>query len=198
MAGTAAPTLYLVAGPNGAGKSTLYLDRIQPITNAPFINADDIGRSGIEDEHDDPDPYRASKQAAALRDRLLAERRSFVTETVFSHASKLELIRKARALGYRVMLFHVHVRDPDFSIARVRLRAHQGGHDVPDHKIRARYDRSLPLIREAAQQTDTAMVFDNSRAGQPPRWLFTLNGGRICATSSEPLPQWAAEWYFSE
>lgn len=149
MAGVAQPTLFLLAGPNGAGKSTLYADRIKPITRAPFVNADEIAREwqlqGI-----DADAYAASREATAQRQSLTDQRRSFVTETVFSHPSKLKLVETALAAGYRVALYHVNVRRPEMSIARVAARVAVGGHRVPQDKIRERYERNPPLIRRAA------------------------------------------------
>ena len=56
------------------------------------------------------------------------------------------------------------VDSADLSVARVKGRTEEGGHDVPEDKIRARYDRGHPLIREAALSADRGMVFDNSPA----------------------------------
>lgn len=118
MAETPQPTIFLLAGPNGAGKSTLYHDRIKLITCAPFVNADEIARGWRTQEHD-ADAYAASRAAAAERQQLIGQRRSFVTETVFSHPSKLELVTTALDAGYRVVLYHVNVRHPDMAVARV-------------------------------------------------------------------------------
>lgn len=192
------PTLFLLAGPNGAGKSTLYADRIKPKTNAPFINADHIleawqaERGGVSPD----DAYAASKEAAVQRDRLISERRSFVSETVFSHPSKLALIQTALDAGYRVVLYHVNVRHADFSVARVAARVIMGGHPVPEDKIRQRYDRNPALIREAARWATVTHVYDNSRVGQPPRWLLTLERGEIVRQCrDEALPDWARVLY---
>jgi len=87
------PTIIVLAGPNGAGKSTLYETRVAPGFAGPFINADIIQR----DELRDPSPaasYAAANIASARRADYLAQGRAFVTGTVFSHPSKLELIDK--------------------------------------------------------------------------------------------------------
>ena len=55
-------------------------------------------------------------------------------ETVFSHPSKLDLITQAKALGYRVMMFHISVAHPDLSVAGVGERVTEGGHPVPEEK----------------------------------------------------------------
>ena len=193
MAPTNRPTLIVLAGPNGSGKSTLYETRIAPAFSAPFINADIIQR----DELDDSDmnaAYEAAQIAAERRDTLLAERRSFVTESVFSHPSKLDLIEKAKRLGYRVMLFHVCVEDPDLSVARVTERVKEGGHPVPEEKIRARYDRNGPLIRRAALLSDVAHVFDNSKLNRPPDHVLTFTAGKPSFVAAH-LPSWAFRIY---
>lgn len=199
MARSSQPTLFLLAGPNGAGKSTLYADRIKPKTSAPFVNADLIleawqaERGGASPD----DAYAASKEAAAQREQLISERRSFVSETVFSHPSKLTLIQRALDAGYRVVLFHVNVRHADFSVARVAARVIMGGHPVPEDKIRERYDRNPALIREAANLATVTHVYDNSRVGQPPRWLLTLERGEVVRQCRDKtLPDWAEALYF--
>lgn len=194
MAEVAQPSLFILAGPNGAGKSTLYTDRVRPATRAPFINADEIARQwaaeGIE-----RDAYAASREAAVQRQRLIDERRSFVTETVFSHPSKLALVETALAAGYRVVLYHVHVRLPGMSVARVAARAVVGGHAVPENKIRERYERNLPLIRQAAARASATLVFDNSKRGHPPQWLLSLDHGVVIAQTHRPIPDWAVRLY---
>ncbi|VTZ59519.1 conserved hypothetical protein [Sinorhizobium medicae] len=63
--------------------------------------------------------------------------KSFATGTVFSHPSKLEIIEEARSRGYIVIVMHVGVESPDLSVARVKGRAGEGGHDVREEKIRS-------------------------------------------------------------
>lgn len=187
------PSLILLAGPNGAGKSTLYETRVAPILAAPFINADIIQR----DELGDASPgaaYKAAEIADARRSGMLAEGKSFATETVFSHPSKLKIVESARMRGYVVIVMHVGVDSPDLSVARVRGRVREGGHDVPEDKIRARFDRGAALIRKAVLLADRGMVFDNSRLNEPPRQVLVFSNGRL--TQAAPnLPQWVLSTY---
>jgi len=69
------------------------------------------------------------------------------------------------------MVFHISVETPDLSVARVQEHVREGGHPVPEEKIRARYERSAPLIRKAVLISDVGHVFDNSRLNEPPRRL---------------------------
>lgn len=187
------PTMIVLAGPNGAGKSTLYQTRVAPSFAGPFINADIIQR----DELRDPSPaasYEAARIASSRRADYLSRRRDFATETVFSHPSKLELIDEARTKGFTVIVMHVGVDTPDLSVARVGTRAEEGGHIVPEDKIRVRYERGAPLIRAAVLKADRGMVFDNSRLNEPPRHCLTFANGRL-AFALPRLPGWIRSVY---
>jgi len=187
------PGLVLLAGPNGAGKSTLYQTRVSPSFAGPFINADLIQRDELRDASMQAS-YRAAAIASERRSKLLDARKSFATETVFSHPSKLNIIADAKARSYIIIVMHVGVDDPDLSVARVRGRTEEGGHDVPEEKIRARYDRGQPLIRQAVLWADRGMVFDNSKLNEPPRLVLAFASGRL--TQAEPvLPDWVLSGY---
>ncbi len=185
--------MIVLAGPNGAGKSTLYETRVAPSFAGPFINADIIQR----DELRDPSPaasYEAARIASSRRTDYLDNNRDFVTETVFSHPSKLELIDDARARGFTVIVMHVGVDTPDLSVARVGTRVEEGGHIVPEKKIRLRYERGAPLIRTAILKADRGMVFDNSRLNQPPSHCLTFANGRLIFALPR-LPGWIRSIY---
>lgn len=154
------PVLHVLAGPNGAGKSTLYEKVLGPVTHLEFVNADLIAAQrwpGSELRH----AYEASQAAAERRRELLARRVSFVTETVFSHPSKLQLLRDAEASGFRTTL-HVVAIPADLAVARVKIRRHLGGHDVPEDKIRERYQRLWTLLSKAVSVVDEAFLYDNT------------------------------------
>lgn len=186
-------TMIVLVGPNGAGKSTLYEIRVSPSFAGPFINADIIQR----DELRDPSPaasYEAARIASSRRADYLAQGRDFVTETVFSHLSKLELIDEARTRGFTVIVMHVSVDTPDLSVARVGARVEEDGHVVPEGKIRTRYVRGTPLIRTAVLKADRGMVFDNSGLNQPPSHCLTFANGRLVFAKPR-LPDWIRSVY---
>jgi len=62
-------------------------------------------------------------------------------------------------------------------------------HPRPHKKIRARYERGAPFIREAVIQADRGMVFDNSSLNQPPCHCLTFAKGRLVFTLPR-LPAW--------
>jgi len=138
--------------------------------------------------------YRAGRLAAERREALVAARVSFVTETVFSHPSKLELIDRARGAGFVVVLYHVHVSTPELAAARVRTRVSEGGHDVPFETIAARYPRTLAMMKKAVGLADRAYVFDNSRLGRGFTHVLTFEAGRVQRLGSR-VPAWVKQTY---
>lgn len=190
------PSLVLLAGPNGAGKSTLYHTRVAPNFVGPFINADNIQRDELRDPSMEA-AYEAARIAARRRLEMLDARQSFAAETVFSHPSKLEVIKAARERGYLVIVLHVGVDKPELSVARVVERRSEGGHDVPEDKIRARFVRSEPLIRQAVLQADRGMVFDNSQLNMPPRQMLVFATGRLIQ-AAPLLPEWILRAYAAD
>jgi predicted ABC-type ATPase len=158
--------LDLVVGPNGAGKSTFVRLTLAPVLpHATFVNADLIAQQRWPD---DPEihSYEAARIAARTRRALIARREPFIAETVFSHPSKLDLLREAAAAGYYTAV-HVVLVPEAVAVARVAARVVAGGHTVPEDKIRGRYQRLWPLVAEAIVLADTATVYDNSQRKGP-------------------------------
>jgi len=187
------PSLVLLAGPNGAGKSTLYHTRVAPSFAGPFINAGLIQHDILKDVSMKAS-YKAAEIARDRRCAMLATGKSFVTETVFSHPSKLEIIENAQARGYIVIVMHVGVNSPDLSVTRFKERTLEGGHDVPEEKVCARYDRGQPLIREAVLRADRGMVYDNSKLNQSPQQVVVFASGRLIQANAI-LPKWVLQVY---
>ena len=187
------PTLFVIAGPNGAGKSTFYDTVLAGRVDAPFINPDIIQREEIGDPSMQAS-YAAAKLAETRRRGFLASGQSFVMETVFSHPSKLELLRDARATGFRIVVFHLMLASPDIAVARVEGRVEEGGHPVPEDKVRSRFARNAALIRQAALMADRAQVFDASALNERPRLLLELSNGNIMR-QAESWPNWFADTY---
>jgi len=190
------PTMYILAGANGSGKSTLYLDKIKPTVNAPFINADIIQKEELKN----PDPaasYKAAQIATKRREQYMRDKKSFVTETVFSHESKLNLIKNAKKAGFQVALYHVGLNSANLNVKRVGLRVKQGGHAVPEDKIRARRERGESLISEAARFSDHAFVYDNSHFGKSPQLGIQFKKGQVISVG-ENLPKWQRDLYAND
>jgi predicted ABC-type ATPase len=105
-------------------------------------------------------------------------RTDFAFETTLSGRSYVRVIRKLRAVGYRIHMFYLWIPGPDLALLRIRNRVQAGGHDVPARDVRRRYDRTLVnLFRLYRPLLDTLRVFDNST--NAPRLIFEDEAGRI-------------------
>lgn len=188
--------MFMIAGPNGAGKSTLYAKRIAPLTTAPFINADIIQRDELKDASMEAS-YKAAELAETRRREHLQQGKSFVSESTFSHPSKLELISDAKDAGFRVIVYHVNLRSPELSVNRVEKRFTEGGHNVPENKIRERFERNPALIKAALLQAERGYVYDNSSLNKDPALVMKFKAGKIIEVS-DSVPAWARDLYAKE
>jgi predicted ABC-type ATPase len=185
------PYFFLLAGPNGAGKSSLYRalaaqSLVDP--NAEFVNADLYEAEHLQHMPDPAVRSNAAREwADARREALLASGTSFVSETVFSHPSKIALIQSARARGFIVVLIIVGLDDVETLVARVARRVQHGGHNVPRERILARYPRTLENLRSAVKLADVAFLYDSTT---PHRLVATCENG-LCVQQVEMLPTWA-------
>ena len=121
------PVVLVFSGPNGSGKST--------VTNGfeivgEYINADEIKKL-----------KRCSDLEAAQEATLL--RQSFTFETVLSSPRNSKLLKMAKRCGYWIEVVFVLTHDVEINVNRVKNRVKNGGHDVPEDKIRSRYKKSL-------------------------------------------------------
>lgn len=189
------PAFHILAGPNGAGKSTLYDTVLRKRLEAEFVNPDRLvfealGRHALNRE----EAQLGQRLAEDRRETLMAARQNLVTESTFSHPSKLELVGRAKALGYRVVVYHIHLTAVEDAIARVAFRETIGGHPVPEAKLRGRYLRNPPLIRQAVLMADQGFVFDNSVVGRAPRRIIIFSGARPVWVADE-RPIWVTALY---
>ena len=181
------PVIHLLAGPNGAGKTTLYAKVLGPAIQLPFVNADLIATDrwpGDEERHG----REASHAAAELRETLIANRQSFITETVFSHPSKLQLVTELIDSGYRVHL-HVIILPVNLAVARVANRVDNGSHSVPKDKVLERFARLWPLVADAIRLAQESTIYDNSSATRSHRIVAQFISGR--SFGAIDWPTWA-------
>lgn len=175
-------------GGNGAGKTTFY--RNSPgLSGLPFVNADRLARRLRPDAPELVNP-EAAVEADRLRRRYIESGVSFCAETVFSHASKVQLVERAKANGYGVNLVYVHLAD-ELYVARVVQRVSEGGHDVPVEKILPRVFRLRERVREALPMCDSVWLYDNSDSDRPFELVLSVEANCI-STHVTPTPSWAS------
>lgn len=156
------PEIRVFAGPNGSGKSTFTTPEwIVP----PYINADEIqARTHCE-------VIEAAIEANRLREEAISNGQSFTFETVMSKERNLLLLEKAKRAGYFIKGYYILTQSPAINIARVQVRVHSGGHDVPTDKIVSRYYESLALLPRLYDVCDILHVYDNSEYNAPYRLI---------------------------
>ena len=174
------PEVVVFAGPNGSGKST-FTELLKPPID--YINADEIKKnlkcSDLE----------AAQLAEKQREEHLEQMSEFCFETVLSTERNIKLLQKARQRGYFIRCYYILTTDPMINVLRVKSRVEAGGHDVPEDKIVARYDRALKLIRELVILCDVCHIYDNS--GSKPFRIFKKRKEQVYFDES-------ADWYFED
>ena len=191
----------MLAGTNGAGKSSLAGATFRQ-GGAGYFNPDEATARILAAN---PDISTAEANSVAwhegkrLLERAIAERLDFAFETTLGGHTITALLHKALAGGIDVRVWFVGLTSPELHIARVRSRVARGGHDIPEAKIRVRYDRSRINLIELMPRLTELRVFDNSfeadpRAGRAPQptLVLHLKSGRILElVDLAETPQWA-------
>ena len=105
----------------------------------------------------------------------------FTMETVLSTPRNINLLHRAKEQGYHIICFYVLTFDPEINVRRVAERVARGGHDVPEEKIRSRYERSLKNLPLLVALCDELYVFDNSmpRGNGEPALIVKCIGGNL-------------------
>ena len=147
------PVVLVFAGPNGSGKSTI--TKQIPLYGV-YVNADDLKKEYALTDID------AAEKAEALRNKLVEKKADFTFETVLSTERNLILLRKAKENGYEIQCIYVLTCNADINVARVKVRVLEGGHDVPEDKIRSRHVRALEILPQLVDLCDRMLIYDNS------------------------------------
>ncbi|MDI3486059.1 MAG: hypothetical protein PWQ51_2109 [Methanolobus sp.] len=134
--------------------------------------------------------YMGAMLSDYLRECFLkSNERLFSFETVLSHPSKIDYIKKATQCGWMVYLYFVSTSGPQSNCERIESRVLDGGHDVPPEKTHKRYWESHENLLNALEFCKRAYIFDNSGDDM---WLFAekCKDGTIKLTTDGPVPKW--------
>lgn len=188
------PELIIIAGPNGSGKTSitqkfLHHEWAEDIT---YINPDQVAKDMFGDWNNEEAVLKAANYCSELREKCLAEKKSFVFETVFSAQDKIDFVIRAKQAGFFIRIFFISTLNPAINASRIAKRVMEGGHDVPITKIISRYNKSIQNCKTVAPIIDRLYVYDNSIDDADARPLFRLSNGQIAKQYSTDLPEWAS------
>jgi predicted ABC-type ATPase len=196
-----APCIYVLAGTNGAGKSSIGGAVIRSM-GADYFNPDEATRriQSVSPQLSEREANIAAwHQGKRLLEKAIATRLTFAFETTLGGETMPALLRQAVAKGIEVRVWYVGLATPELHLARVQTRVARGGHDIPESKIRERFERSrVNLIRLLPHLTELR-VFDNSvdadpASGKMPEPLLVLhmvNGAIAFICDLPQVPGWA-------
>jgi predicted ABC-type ATPase len=193
--------LFVLAGVNGAGKSSLGGAALQA-SGAEFFNPDVVAaRLRVQQ------PGLSAQQANALAwtlgrrglEKALAEGLTYAFETTLGGRSIAQLLLAGARGGAEVHVWFAGLATPELHLQRIAARVAAGGHDIPEAKVRERFDASRANLVKLMPHLASLRVHDNSaeadpKAGRRPRPVLLLQMQRGRVVSHVPLhevPAWA-------
>jgi predicted ABC-type ATPase len=193
--------IYVLAGTNGAGKSSVGGAAIRE-RGADYFNPDEATqriRSANPHISDRDANIAAWQEGKRLLEEAIAKRLVFAIETTLGGETITALLLQALAEGLEVRMWYVALATPELHLARVRARVARGGHNIPEAKLRERYDRSRANVIRLLPHLTELRVFDNSVEADPgsgatPSLLLILHTvrGKIAAMCDlRSVPEWA-------
>ncbi len=201
--------VYVLAGCNGAGKSSIGGAALRRAGVAFFDPDHAARRIRAANAHLVPPPSQTEINGAAwsegrrLLERAIAQRLDFAFETTLGGETMTALLERAADAGLAVHVWFAGLANVELHLARVRRRVAKGGHDIPEGKIRERYDRGRENLIRLLPRLAQLHVYDNSTEGDPdagvaplPRLVLHCVARRIVAPRAlrsllETTPGWA-------
>ena len=195
------PSINVLAGTNGAGKSSVAGESIRA-RGGEYFNPDEATRRILDATEPAIGLEEANSRAWLLGKRLLenaiAKRLEFAFETTLGGNTIPALLRWAHDAGLEVRMWYVGLNGPERHVSRVKARVTRGGHDIPEEKIRERYDRSrdnlirlLPILTELRLYDNTNESDLARSAPEPLLILHAVDGVIVEACEAADVPGWA-------
>lgn len=192
------PTILVLAGVNGAGKSSLLGTYLQE-DGLSWFNPDSFTReleaTGCSHDAANEKAWHEGKDRLV---RAVANFEDYAFETTLGANTIPRLLREAMDT-HDVIVWFCGLSNVDLHIARVAQRVAQGGHDIPEHKIRERYDRSRQNLIELMDGLVKLYVYDNSAPMEDgvsePQLVLELENGSILHPANldelSMVPDWS-------
>jgi predicted ABC-type ATPase len=167
------PIISVLAGVNGAGKSSIAGKFLQKAGDA-FFNPDTVAQQ-IRTLHPSISLTLANAHAwqigKSLLEQAIAGGRDYRFETTLGGRTIAQLLEKAARSGHRLRIWFCGLASPELHLRRVQSRVALGGHDIPEDKIRERWNRSRENLVRLLPLIDHLRVYDNSKDTDPAEGL---------------------------
>lgn len=193
--------IYVLAGVNGSGKSSIVGTRLRR-EGADYFNPDEETRRLLASNSaltSDGANGAAWLEGKRRLERAIADRLEFRFETTLGGNTIVRTLETALDAGIEVRMWFVGLSSPEQHLARIRARVAAGGHDIPEEKVRERFDASRQNLIRLLPRLTELRLYDNSFDADPiggvaprPRLLLHLAAGRVMATCElATVPNWA-------
>ena len=192
------PVLYVLAGVNGAGKSSIG-GHLLTRAGLAWFNPDRFARELIAATGMDQTAANAAAWQEGMRrlDEAVAAGRSFAFETTLGGRSVAARLQGA-ASTHDVLVWFCGLASPELHLARVQARVAAGGHDIPEAKIRERWNASVANLIALLPHLAEVRLFDNSISVPPgeavpdPVPVAVIQRGRLAWPAPDAAAQLAA------
>ncbi|MCD8307669.1 MAG: AAA family ATPase [Clostridia bacterium] len=157
----------IIAGANGAGKSTLYKTsnaRIQELTTGIRLNSDEIVKEMGLDWRSVGAQIAAGKEVLRRLDACFANGESCNQETTLCGSTIMKSVRRAKDLGYSIIILYVGVASPNIAAERVAARVANGGHGVSEATIERRFSLSVKNLKKVIPYCECVYIYDNTQS----------------------------------
>ncbi|WP_024891932.1 AAA family ATPase [Luteimonas huabeiensis] len=154
--------ILALAGVNGAGKSSL-LGAMLREDGIPWFNPDSFTHALVRQGWPPAEANAEAWQEGRRRlERALADGHDHVFETTLGGNTLPALLRQACA-HHEVAIWFCGLSSVDLHLERVAARVARGGHDIPEARIRQRYDAARANLIDLIPHLAALHVHDNSR-----------------------------------
>jgi len=192
--------ILVLAGVNGAGRISL-LGAMLAEDGAVWFDPDAFTRRLVECGWPQDEANATAWQEGVRRLRAaMANDVDYAFETTLGANTIPALLREACARQHEVSLWFCGLESIELHLQRVAGRVANGGHDIPEGKIRQRFDSSRLNLIALLPHLTALHLYDNSRAADAdgrvePLLVLEVERGRIlCPTTREEftqVPGWA-------
>ena len=193
--------IFVLAGVNGAGKSSIGQHVFQ-VKGAEVYNPDSVAAQ-LRSLHPNISHALANGHAWTIGRDLLREAidsgSDYRLETTLGGNTIPRLLREAAHRGHKIHAWFCGLRSPELHLLRIKQHVTEGGHDIPEKKIRERWDSSRKNLIKLLPTLTQLRVYDNSveaslRTGEPPkpRLNLDLRKGKVVGPADLiQTPGWA-------